>query len=945
MAKRVHQLAKELGVKSTAIVTKCNAEGLDVKNHMATLSAGLEATIREWFSGQELSTTVEESAPVDLEKVKTKKKSKMAEPAKTVQDDSDDKDDKATEAEIQEPAPQQTPVKTTEPAVADMPLRQGKELPKRVSPQEQVATEIAPEPQGPESVEPSIDDSPVSEVPEEVKTQPQIIPEPTDQANNIKKSKSKAKAKKTEHQGPRFVGHIETNKPLAPAPKPINFIPKPAVLSGPKVIRTEKAEYLPAPPGRGPRRPRFDSGPTNDVDNQPIPAATGSSAKKTTKKRHAKHVSEEEKNTAARKKVTRSGRRGGNKDIMSFRDRDLAERQARLAAASSGKLHKRERRMTNHGGGTQAQQKKIEQATIKEPVIIKDLCAAIGIRANQIIGKLMGMGIMANVNASIDTDSAMMVALEFGVELTVEEQKSMWDSLAEDFETIADQDIQPRPPVVAFLGHVDHGKTSLLDYIRKESVTKGEAGGITQHIGSYLYDDGKRRVTFLDTPGHKAFTEMRARGANMTDIVVLVVAADDGIMPQTEEAINHAKAAGVPIVVAMNKIDMPSADPTRVMGQLAEHELVPTEWGGDVEVIQTSAINGTGMTDLVEILDYVAEVHALKARTEGDSTGWVIESNMTSHFGPVARMLVKEGTLNVGDIVVTGSSHGRIRTMTDATGEKLQSAGPSSPVVITGLSEVPIAGDRFYVINDASKSAQIAAEQQEKKRQKNLARRSQITLENLFAEIKAGEVKELNVIVKADVQGSVDVLCNALTELNTAEVAVRVLHAAVGPISESDVVLAQASNAIIIGFQVVADEHSRSLAERENVEIRLYRIIYQISDDIRKALEGMLEPTIQEKPLGRAEVRQIFKISRLGTIAGCIVKDGSITRNAKIRVVRDGIIIRDETPMDSLKRIKDDASEVKSGYECGIKLIGFDDLKPGDILEAFEYIEVARTLD
>ena len=498
---------------------------------------------------------------------------------------------------------------------------------------------------------------------------------------------------------------------------------------------------------------------------------------------------------------------------------------------------------------------------------------------------------------------------------------------------------------IGTIGHVDHGKTSLLDRIRQSNVTKGEAGGITQHIGSYLYDNGKHQVAFLDTPGHKAFTEMRARGANMTDIVVLVVAADDGVMPQTEEAISHAKAAEVPIVVALNKVDMPNADVNKALGQLAERELVSSEWGGSTEIVKTSAITGEGIDDLVEHLEYIAELQQLKARTGGPATGWVIESEMTIGRGSVARLLIKEGQLKPSDTVVSGCSYGRVRTMQDVTGKSLKSAGPATPVEITGLNEVPVAGDRFYVVESIPKAAEIATEQQRQNREANLARQNQVTLENLFSEIAAGEIKELNVIIKADVQGSVDVLCNSITELNTSEVAVRVLHAAVGGVSESDVLLAQASGAIIIGFQVIADDRSRSLADKESVEIRHYNVIYQITDDIKLALEGMLTPSIEEKSLGRAEVRQIFRISRIGVVAGCYVTEGLINRSNKTRVVRDGIVIRDNNTIDSLRRIKNDVAEVRSGLECGIKLVGFNDLKTGDLIEAYELVEHSRTLE
>jgi len=651
----------------------------------------------------------------------------------------------------------------------------------------------------------------------------------------------------------------------------------------------------------------------------------------------------EKKTHKQRQRRSRKGKHYAGDAVVGeheFGDRDLRERQERLAQASGTLLHRRERRMAHEeskaGSTATIEHRQIEKAVIKEPITVKELCSAIGVRSVDIITKLMTMGVMATINQSIESDTAITVAIEFGVDLEVEEKKFLLDGLRQEFDGItAEESMFPRPPIVAFLGHVDHGKTSLLDQIRRASIAGSEAGGITQHIGSYLYDDGKRRVTFLDTPGHKAFTEMRARGANMTDIVVLVVAADDGVMPQTEEAINHARAADVPIVVALNKIDVPNADVNRALGQLAEKDLVSSEWGGDTEIVQTSAITGEGIEDLVEHLDYVAELHQLKSRPDGPAMGWVIESEMSTGRGTIARLLIKDGTLNLGDIVVTGCCYGRVRTIQDATGNSLKEAGPAMPVQITGLDEVPVAGDAFYVVKNVPRAAEIAAEQQSQKRETTLARRRQVTLENLFSEIAAGDIRELNVIVKADVQGSVDVLRKAITEMNTSEVAVRILHAAVGGISENDVVLAKASNGIIIGFQVVADEYAKALAEKDNVQIRLYRVIYKITDDIKQALEGMLTPDIEEKTLGRA----------IGVVAGCYVLSGVVNRSAKARVIRDSVVIRDNNDIETIRRIKDDTNEVRSGLECGIRLAGFDDIKVGDIIEAYEHIEISRTLE
>jgi translation initiation factor IF-2 len=480
-------------------------------------------------------------------------------------------------------------------------------------------------------------------------------------------------------------------------------------------------------------------------------------------------------------------------------------------------------------------------------------------------------------------------------------------------------------------------------------VAAGEAGGITQHVGAYTVEltggDGKpKRVTFLDTPGHQAFTAMRARGANMTDVVVLVVSADDGVMPQTIESINHAKAAGVPIVVAMNKIDKAEANPNKVLGQLAEHGLNPAEWGGDTEVVKTSAVTGQGVKELIEYLDYTATLKDLKASPSLPARGAVIEAFMDSSRGVVARVLVQNGTLRVGDTLVCGPAWGRVRSISDDKGRQIQEAGPSSPVEVIGLDEVPAPGDRFQAVEEPNQAREIAEERADADREGELDRRRKVTLENLFDTIQQGQVKELAVILKADVQGSVDVLRHLLTEELSKEVKVKLLHSAVGGITESDVLLGEASNAIIIGFSVVPDETARKLAEDRGVEIRTYRIIYEITDDIRKALTGMLAPTKQDQILGHAEIRQIIKVSKVGNIGGCHVTDGILQRSNKYRLLRDGTVITENLTLESLKRFKEDVKEVRGGLECGIKLAGYDDIKIGDRLEAYKTVDVARTL-
>jgi translation initiation factor IF-2 len=505
-----------------------------------------------------------------------------------------------------------------------------------------------------------------------------------------------------------------------------------------------------------------------------------------------------------------------------------------------------------------------------------------------------------------------------------------------------------RPPVVTILGHVDHGKTSLLDKIRNANVAAGEAGGITQHTAAWMVTvgegDAARRVTFIDTPGHQAFTSMRARGANMTDVVVLVVAAVEGVMPQTIESINHAKAAGVPIVVALNKIDRPDANPDMVLGQLAGQGLNPVEWGGDTEVIRTSATTGQGIKELIEMLAYQADLLDLKADPTAPARGSMIEAKMITGLGAVATVLVQNGTLKPGAIILCGPGYGRVRTILDDNGKSITAAGPSMPVVVSGLNMLPEAGDKMFELDDLERARSIAEERAAKSRQDDLSSVKPVTLDTLFATMEAGDVKTINLIIKGDVQGTVETLAKTVTDQNTAEVKVKVIHSGVGAINESDVELAGASKGVIIGFNVAPDTAARAMADHRRVEIRQYDVIYQIFDDLKKALSGMLEPEIREKLHGHAEIRQVFKFSKVGSIAGCMVTDGHIQRGSKIRLIRGGVIIVEDLSIETLKRVKDDVKEVKTGFECGIKVAGYDDIKIGDVFEAYIKETIQRTL-
>lgn len=596
------------------------------------------------------------------------------------------------------------------------------------------------------------------------------------------------------------------------------------------------------------------------------------------------------------------------------------------------KTDRRERKARREARFRDEQIQRESTLVLEGRITVGELANKVGIGASELIGKLISLGVIATINQSVDTAVATLVAEEYGyqVEIKVDPVE------AGLVETVGDreEDLRPRSPVVTILGHVDHGKTSLLDAIRHANVTAQEAGGITQHIGAYQADFSGRKVVFLDTPGHEAFTAMRARGAQVTDIAVVVVAADDGVMPQTVEAINHAKAAGVPIIVAVNKIDKENANPDKVRQQLTEYALVSEEWGGDTVFVNVSALKKRGLENLLEMILLVSEMLELKANPNKPATGTVVEAKLEKGRGPVATVLIQDGTLLVGSPVVCGNVYGKVRAMTDDKGRRVKKAGPATPVEVQGLTGVPEAGDMLQVVTDERTARQIAEKRSEKRREVGLKKTARISLEDLFKQIQEGEVKDLNILIKADVQGSVEALRDALLKLEQQEVRLQVIHGGVGAVAESDVMLASASNAIVIGFNVRPDANARKAAERENVDIRLYRVIYEAIDDVKAAMKGLLAPKFREVILGQAEVRQLFRVSRVGTIAGSHVIDGKITRNADIRIVRDGVVIH-EGKMETLKRFKDDVREVLAGYDCGVLMEKFHDYREGDIIEAY----------
>ena len=707
------------------------------------------------------------------------------------------------------------------------------------------------------------------------------------------------------------IGSIAEVFAVAPAPKKAE--PKPA----------EKAEKAPAPAAEKPAKPEKPKEPERKRERRVVDT----------------------------KAVT------VNADRFDDRVDSLVSERVQNYSGGKQKIGSKNRKKDNKRGQTGNKRRNEEQEkmrrlqleiikktplTVKIPdeITVGELASRMKKTATELIKVLIKNGVMASINQTIDFDTAEFVATELGCKVEKEVVVTIEDRLIDDHEDSADE-LQPRSPVVVVMGHVDHGKTSLLDAVRKTNVVSGEAGGITQHIGAYTVEINGSPITFLDTPGHAAFTSMRARGAMCTDIAILVVAADDGIMPQTVEAINHAKAANIPIIVAVNKMDKPGANPDRVLTQLTEHDLVPAEWGGDTEVVRISAKTGAGIDELLETVIMTAELAELKANPNRAGKGIVIEARLDKNRGPIATLLVQNGTLHKGDLIIAGTSVGRVRVMTDDKGRAITSAGPSVPVEITGLAETPAPGDEFNAVSDERMARQLV--EQRKQAEKDAAAKltSKVTLDNLFAKMQEGEMKELNLIVKADVQGSAEAVKASLEKLSNDEVRVRVIHAGVGAINESDILLASTSNAIVVGFNVRPDAAAAASAQRSNVDLRMYRVIYDAIDEIEAAMKGMLAPKFREVVIGHAEVRQTYKVSAIGTIAGCYVKDGKITRDGQVRILRDNIVIY-EGNIGSLQRFKDSVKEVAQNYECGMSIEKFNDIKEGDIFECFVMEEIPR---
>ena len=934
--KRIFEIAKELGIKSKAIVEKCHAEGIPkdvIKNHMSSVSIGLEQTIREWFANESEGeenphTAVEQAEKVDMDKARAKKKAAK----RAAEDDGGDNatDDSSSTTAVAEP-PKATKAKPAAAAPAPEPEGDAPEAAK--------AEPAEPTKAAPVRVPAGLSEAPPPPAEPEQPKQPAAAA-PSDDADGSGTDESKVvRPPAPDIKGPSEPPRMNVpSRPKTITPAGPQLEKKEQIkLSGPKVVRVEAPEKIEAPRRRPPRGPGGGGGYGGGggagvgggvpLEGRP-PRGAGNSRRRGGDRRGGPDVSEGRGWTAA----------------------DLAEREARLQR-SGGYLKQRQQQMRSSANASQSPAKIGGKVEIVAPFSIKDLSAATGVKGADIVKKLFMQGVMATINSAIDSEKAQEIMIDWDIELEVTEAKTAEEQVAEQFAERERKDERARGPIVTILGHVDHGKTSLLDRIRNANVADGEAGGITQATSAFRVPvktgDTEKFVTFIDTPGHEAFTAMRSRGANVTDIVVLVVAADDGVMPQTKESISHAKAAGVPIIVALNKIDKPEATDAniqRILGQLAENGLNPTDWGGDTEIVRTSAIKGEGIQDLLEILDLQAEVLELKSDFAGQSQGTVIEARPEPGRGNVANILVQEGKLSVGDFIVMGRAFGRVRDITDDRGKKHKSVLPPLPVQISGINELPDAGDKFYCVGSLKEAEKAADQRRERERESQLSQ-PKLTLDNMFSQIAERDLQEILVVLKADVQGSVDVLRSEIEKVGNEEVKVRVIHSAVGGITESDILLAEASRAIIIGFNVIANAKGRSLADDKGVEIRNYQVIYHIVEDIRKAVEGLLSPDIRQEVLGHAEVRQVFKVSKVGSIAGCYITDGSVERDAFVRVTRDDVIIEDNRKLEQLKRFKDDVKEVRSGMECGMKIIGYDDIKEGDVIECFKNIEVARTLD
>jgi translation initiation factor IF-2 len=881
---RVYELAQKMGIDNKELMIKLKDAGVEVKNHMAMID---EADAKRLEAPAPKGSSPDREVPKEEVRVTSTVIRRRAKVVDTVEE---------PVAPQPEPVPEPVKVEAVKPApVVEV---------APVEPQETIVAPVKTE----EVVEVA------KPLPEPPKVEP---PQPKEQP-----PVQRATANRAVILGRVEIPGVRTKE----APTERREPPRPS--SRPQDRPTQQR------PSDRPAPQREKSAPSV-VQAPPVVADDRKGKKRIEVDMAAAPTGDRGKPGAPKKGVDRK------KEVL--RKADLAEKRERVfEPGKSGKKKKNKEQRAPEGRKTEITTPKAIKRIIRisESITVGELAKRMGVKATDLIRVLMKQGMMVTINHPLDVDTAAILSADFGYEI-----ENVAIDLEEIVETAPDapESLEERPPVVTIMGHVDHGKTSLLDAIREANVIAGEAGGITQHIGAYDVERNGRKITFLDTPGHEAFTAMRARGAKVTDIVILVVAADDGVMPQTREAINHSKAAGVPIIVAINKIDKPDSKPDRVKQELTEFGLQSSDWGGDTTMVEVSAKKRLNLEELLEMILLQADVMELKANPNKQAKGTIVEAKLDKGRGPVATVLVQEGTLKLGDYCVVGIHSGRVRAMQNDRGEKVLEAGPAMPVEVIGLSGVPDAGDVFVAMKDEKQAKEIATLRQIKQREMELAKHSKLSLDDLYKKIQSGEVKDLNVIVKGDVQGSVEAVGESLRKLSTDAVRLNVIHSAVGAVTESDVNLATASNAIIIGFNVRPEVKAQGMAEKEGVDIRLYNVIYDAVEDVKKAMEGLLEPTFKEKYLGRAEVREVFSVPKIGNVAGSYIQDGKVVRNAQVRLLRDNVVIY-TGKMSSLRRFKDDVKEVATGYECGIGLENYNDIKLGDIIEAFEMEKVAATL-
>jgi len=909
---RIYDLAKEMGITPKELTKRIKALGFEVKSHSSTLSEEEAEKVRQELrnlSGEEAKAAEEKKVPKKPVVIVRKRHQEETPPEK----EEGAKPEKKLKIKL---------VIKKKPALKEPPKPSTEELKEKAQPPEETPAQEAKEA---EKAEASVT-GPSEEAPPE-KQVPESSPE---------KEISPEKAEEARTRGPRVVARTV------------------GVAKG--VVETKKRPERPARPSKGKRvvteferRPRREAEPSRAVESarrpEPERAKPEPEKKKKRKKKQVVELDEFRKKAARKKAAPRP--KSEREEILEELElmeelekptEELVESIREEGEEKEVSPKEPEKKEPERPATLPPKEKKIK---VYESIQVGELAKAMGVKAADVIRKFMELGTMVTINQSIDPETAAIVAAEFGYEV---EQAAIEEEQLLEYTPPSPEELKPRPPVVTVMGHVDHGKTTLLDAIRETDVASREAGGITQHIGAYKVrlKDGQE-ITFIDTPGHEAFTHMRARGAQVTDIVILVVAADDGVMDQTREAIDHARAAGVPIVVAINKIDKPDANPERVKSELAELGLVPEDWGGDTLYAEISAKKKIGIEDLLELVLLQAEMLELKAAPARPARGRIIESRLDKGRGPVATVIIQEGTLKEGDPFVAGTTYGRVRAMLDERGKRLKEAGPATPAEILGFHEVPQAGDDFIVMPDEQKARKVAEYRARKQREAEVAREAKMSLEKLFEKLKEGEIKELKVVLKADVQGTLEALKDSLNKLSTDEVRVNIIRSGIGAITESDIMLASASDAIVIGFNVRPTSKAKALAEQEKVEVRFYDVIYKLIEDVKKAMSGLLEPEYEEQIVGVAEVRATFKVPKVGVVAGCYVKEGKLERGAKVRLLRDNVVIY-TGKIASLKRFKEDVKEVVVGYECGVGLENFQDIKVGDLIEAFEVVEIKREL-